>query len=400
MAAGGGGRSAPIPRVASSRRRIQAAAWALLLAGFVASGCRPVAEARATLPPGDYTPREEHRLKLPKDRAQQIRDAALRRARVWREPAVPVEKFDFRANPPGPGAFRLDQEVVCRFQPEDAKGYSPKFHCVLPGGDLVKVKYGHQSTEVRTEVAATRLLSALGFGADRMYVVRKVRCFGCPQYPYPKAYWAEALLIDFDKYADFDFVAIERTFEGRKIATDASEGWSWAELDRLDPRQGASPRAEVDALRLMAVFLNNWDNKDDNNRLVCLPGEWSEETASCSASFALIHDVGSGFGPRQLDLEGWRSTPVWADEASCRVSMRALPYQGVTFGEPQISEAGRQFLARRLRQLSDGQLRDLFVAARFTGHDGSPAAGKQVDDWVRAFDDRVRQIADRAPCPR
>jgi hypothetical protein len=394
--AAGGGRNAPSTSVASSRRRIQAAA--LLVAGL-AIGCRPVAEARPTLPPGDYTPREEHRLKLPKGREQEIRDAALRGARVWREPAVATAEFDFRANPPGPDAFRSDQELVCKFEPVDAKGYSPKFHCVLPGGDLLKVKYGHESTEVRTEVAATRLLTALGFGADRMYVVRSVRCFGCPRYPYPKAYWAQAFLIDFEKYVDFDFVAVERTFPGRKIATDASDGWSWRELDRLDPRQGGSPPAEVDALRLMAVFLNNWDNKDENNRLVCLPGAWSEETASCSASFAIMQDVGSSFGPRQEDLAGWRRLPVWADEAGCRVSMKALPYQGVSFGEPEISEAGRQLLARKLRQLSDRQVHDLFAAARFT-EGGANAAAASIDDWARVFADRVRQIADRAPCPR
>jgi hypothetical protein len=385
--------------VASSRRRIQTGARAVVAAAALASACRPAAEARPTLPPGDYTPRAEHRLKLPKARAEDIREAALRRARVWREPAVPIGEFDFRANPPGPDAFRVEQELVCRFEAEESRGYSPKFRCVLPGGDLVKVKYGHESTEVRTEVAATRLLSALGFGADRMYVVEKVRCFGCPRYPYPKIYWLQSFLIDFDKFVDFDIVSVERTFEGLKIATETHEGWAWPELDRIDPRQGGSSRAEVDGLRLMAVFLNNWDNKEENNRLVCLPGAWSENEGSCTASFALMQDVGSSFGPRQLNLEGWLGTPVWSDQASCQVSMRDFPYHGVSFGEPRISEAGRRFLAGRLRQFSDRQVRDLFLAARFTDYDRSSPAARQVDNWVRAFDERVRQIADRAPCP-
>jgi hypothetical protein len=75
--------------------------------------------------------------------------------------------------------------------------------------------------------------------------------------------------------------------------------------------------------------------------------------------------------------------------------MRALPFQGVSFGEPQISEAGRQFLAARLLQLSDRQIRDLFAAARFADE-----GGVTLDNWVRAFDERARQIVDRAPCPR
>jgi hypothetical protein len=385
--------------VASSRRRIQTGARAVVAAAALASACRPAAEARPTLPPGDYTPRPEHRLKLPKARAEEIREAALRRARVWREPATPIGEFDFGAEPPGPGAFRSEEELVCRFLAEESRGYSPKFRCVLPGGQVVKVKYGHESTEVRTEVAATRLLSALGFGADRMYVVRNVRCFGCPRYPYPKIYWLESFLIDFDRFVDFDFVSVERTFPGRKIATETHEAWTWPELDRLDARQGGSPRVEVDALRLMAIFVNNWDNKEENNRLVCLPDAWSEDTATCGASFALMQDVGSTFGPRQLDLEGWRSTPVWTDEASCQVSMRNFPYHGVSFGEPRISEAGRRFLADRLRQVSDRQVRDLFLAARFTDYDRASPAARQVENWVQAFDHRVRQIADRAPCP-
>ncbi len=49
---------------------------------------------------------------------------------------------------------------------------------------MLKVKYG-ASPEVHTEVAATRLMHALGAGADRMYLVDTLRCFGCPEDPYP-----------------------------------------------------------------------------------------------------------------------------------------------------------------------------------------------------------------------
>ena len=52
-------------------------------------------------------------------------------------------------------------------------------------GEIVKIKYGRSNPEVYTEVAATRLLAALGFPADRMFVINRVRCFGCPPDPFP-----------------------------------------------------------------------------------------------------------------------------------------------------------------------------------------------------------------------
>src|SRR5689334_20128890 len=66
----------------------------------------------------------------------------LRRARVWQPPPQPIPRADLSTNPPGPGAFRADEELSCEFLLEDSPGYSPKFQCRLPGGDEIKVKYG------------------------------------------------------------------------------------------------------------------------------------------------------------------------------------------------------------------------------------------------------------------
>jgi len=47
-------------------------------------------------------------------------------------------------------------------------------------GAVVRVKYGKDTHEVYSEVAATRLLWALGFYADEMYPVR-LKCLQCPE---------------------------------------------------------------------------------------------------------------------------------------------------------------------------------------------------------------------------
>jgi hypothetical protein len=315
---------------------------------------------------------------------------------VWREPAQPIGAADLGANPPGPDSFRPDEEVACTFRLRPSQGWSPKFECALPSGEEVKVKYGHNSVEAFGEVAATRLLTALGFGADRMYVVKSVRCRGCPAYPYPRYGILDAVRQGGSREVTFTLAAIERKMPGRPIKASHA-GWTWPELDRIDPAAGGSSRAEVDALRLMAVFLNHWDNKGSNQRLMCLDA--TDGASGCARPFAILQDVGETFGPRGVDLDGWTGTRVWSDPAACRVSMKALPYAGATFGEAQITEGGRRFLGESLRQLSHAQIVALFQGARFPKYYRQSKRGRDAENWAAAFEDRVRQIVDRPPCP-
>jgi hypothetical protein len=70
----------------------------------------------------------------------------------------------------------------CHFQLSDLGGTTPKFRCALDDGSEVRVKYGFGS-EIPAEAAATRLLAVLGFGADRVTLVERLRCYGCPREP-------------------------------------------------------------------------------------------------------------------------------------------------------------------------------------------------------------------------
>jgi hypothetical protein len=113
----------------------------------------------------------------------------------------------------------------------------------------------------------------------------------------------------------------------------------------------------------------------------------------------LLQDVGSTFGPSKVDLEAWKKTPIWANRASCLTSMKDLPYHGATYGEARISEQGRRFVADRLSKLSDRQVTDLFASSRFDEELGLLRRRSAIEDWVRAFKERVRQIVDGPPCP-
>lgn len=324
------------------------------------------------------------------------RDDALARAKVWQPPTTPIAEADLRG--PGPSPFQDSGRIDCRYQLRITSGRTPKFHCVLPDGRVIKVKYGRANAEPRTEPAATRLLSVLGFGADRMYHVKRVRCLGCPTYPHPDWSVLNALFARAGDHVDFEDVSVEDPLPGRTIEAGDTQGWTWHEMDRVDPARGGASRAELDALRLISVFLADWDNKAANQRLVCLPGG-DVPDGGCRTPFAYLQDVGATFGPKGLNLEAWKATPVWTDPSACGVSMKSLPYHGATFRDTVISEGGRRLLADGMKQLRRQQISDLFTAAGFTAYVRSSEAGRNVENWVNAFEDKVRQIADRPACP-
>jgi hypothetical protein len=329
------------------------------------------------------------------------RDEVLSRAQFWQQPDTPIEAVDFAKS------GEAIPQVNCRFHVTELGGTTPKFDCHLENGELVRVKYG-KTGEVPAEVATTRLLRALGFGADQVTYVERLHCYGCPKEPFSvmkavEVTKAEALykklMLSYDDYEPFTWAAVERKFEGRAIETEKLAGWAMFELDKVQPAKGGAPRAHVDALRLFALFVAHWDNKSENQRLVCRSQDDWKEGQRCDRPFALLQDVGATFGPSKVDLEAWKAAPIWEDRGKCLTSMRKLPFNGATYGEAAISEAGRRFLADKLANLSERQIVDLFTTSRFDDAVGMMRRTAAITDWVTAFKARVRQIAEGPACP-
>jgi hypothetical protein len=240
-----------------------------------------------------------------------------------------------------------------------------------------------------------------------MFVVQAVHCAGCPRFPFQSLQchdrFGVALLcfggpIDYDQVRTFTTTVIERRMEGTVIEAVDDQGWSWYELDTVDPARGGSSRAEVDAFRLIAILLAHWDNKGPNQRLLCPPGQALPD-GRCAEPIAMIQDLGATFGPERVDLLSWRKTPVWRDRATCTISMSTQPYRGATFPERRVSEAGRVLLAGLLEQLSARQLEDLFTASRIILYDAIDAESRAAGAWVGVFLDKVKQIRQGGPCP-
>jgi hypothetical protein len=353
-------------------------------------GISVVALSTAALAWPDASGRDGDPPKPPSADELRLRDEALARTRVFAGTSFDAGAIDVAKDP---NTDAIDPALTtCRFLPTDPTGTTPKFDCELPGGEKIKVKYGW-SREIPAEVAATRLLDALGFAADRMSRVKTLRCYGCVVSPFHVRVAMQKLgltkqfdaHLEYDHFIDFTDVAVERKLKGESVEAGDVKGWDFHELAKIDPARGGAGRAEVDALRLMAMFLNHWDNKARNQRLLCV----GSDSENCAHPVAMIQDTGSDFGPSKMNLDHWWHTPIWADAATCTLSMKGFPWDGATFEDVQISEEGRQLFGNRLKQLPAPQIEALFTAAGFDN----------VDQWVAAFQARARQVSERAACP-
>ncbi|MEK9145097.1 MAG: hypothetical protein AAB339_05765 [Elusimicrobiota bacterium] len=321
----------------------------------------------------------------------------LRRARLWQE--TDPASMDLLNGPQGEGAYRFKDEVRCVFEERDPAfpigGHTKKFPCVDAAKTRLKVKYDpSQNTEIFGEVAATRLFWALGFYAERMYSVR-LACGNCPKDPFVSDAPPRAERV-------FEPVTLQKRLEGTEILSGEMEGWTFDELDLVEEARGGASKAQVDALKLLAVFVNHGDNTHNQQRILCPAGD-----PRCPRPILYVTDLGGTFGGKGYftSLRNWtRKARIWKDPSAC-----VADFEGMSPGyrDPRISEAGRAFLAGLLGRLSEKQVRDLFTGARFDALNDIelPLPDKNgktrkatIEDWVRVFMDKRSQIL-KAKCP-
>jgi hypothetical protein len=352
---------------------------------------RPKEHARSSKKSSDKALTKSDRALTKKERL-----AFIRSAQVWAP--TNVSEMDLRAGPQDGDAFQPNQTVACDYVEEKLSGHSRKFDCAISEGDVVKVRYGEENGEVEGSVIASRLLWALGFGADRLYAVRVI-CRGCSSDPWNHRGRVRGEFL-------FDPAAIERKPKGHEMKGSHKGGWAWPELDLVDEQEGGATKAQRDGLKLLAVFIQHTDSKAEQGRLLCLPKGWNGE--KCEAPFMMLHDVGLTFGQANywnrasigsVNFSKWSTAPLWKDAAAC-VGDLSKSATG-TLDNPKISEAGRAFLAGLLVQLTDQQLHDLFEGARVELRSRRPNSSEPpatVDEWVAAFKLKRQEIVS-ARCP-
>ncbi len=349
----------------------------------------------------------------------------LARAELWRP--VDIAALDLRKGKSGSKGYEASppEALTCRFaEPSEVEpgGKSPKFYCFeADDDDDIKVKYTRDELtanrnlpingEVFGEALGTRLFWALGFYADHGYL-SSVICENCPSSDPWKVYEGQ----DSPRLATREFrqTFLEEKLKGKKIeecreidpddATKCLEvrddqGWSWGEL----VANSKAPKVHVDALRLLAAFVQHADNKAANQRLVCTE---IAADGTCAKSAAYAQDLGTTFGKKTLfgydkaKLDSWKNVRVWKDPAKCQANL-GIHWTG-SMSDPKVTEASRKFLADLMVQLSDKQIEDLFRGSHVDAREptSTPAQREQlIQQWVAAFKDKRSQLVNHR-CPQ
>jgi hypothetical protein len=165
----------------------------------------------------------------------------------------------------GPGGPQHQPHGPFKFVKEDLNGTSPKFVVTDADGVKWKAKLGVES---HPETAASRLLWAAGYFADEDYFLPDMKVDGMPSSLRRGEKFVEANGIVHD-------VRMKRYLKGE----DKAGTWKW----RDNPFTGTR---ELNGLRVMMALLNNWDLKDENNKVYDYEGK----------RIYLISDLGASFG--------------------------------------------------------------------------------------------------------
>jgi hypothetical protein len=366
----------------------------------------------------------------------------LAHATIWKDPGD-LSPQDILDGPAGALPYTYQQAtreaIQCAFAKpgKELGGRSEKFLCRTNDGKTLRLKYWNPereqgNREVFATVAATRLLWALGFDTLPSAAIN-IRCVDCPEDP----------MTGHGERRPRDYVAEVQAYPpaGPWILSreDHDEGWSWKALDEATAMLPPGPeritqRTHFAALTLLGVFLQHGDRKPEQQALYCQstvniqaghaePAETGgfasifverPDATSCATPAAAIVDVGATFGgggrtsngvSAKMDLDTWRRRTVFRDQDKdedadglCRGRLVASEAAG-RGGErnPVISEEGRQFLLQQLQRLTPAHVRALFRAARVDmlgqASRGTSPDARIIDEWVTAFEDKVREIA-------
>ena len=266
----------------------------------------------------------------------------------------------------------------------------------------VKVKYQRRkgnNKEIYAELASTRLLSSLGFAADKNFFVNEVYCQNCSEDPWNNSSETPGIRL-------FSSNTTESKFKGTKIEDMTDYGWVPSELKinlSDDSELAKTQSAHRNALLLLSALIQHSDNKPANHRLVCAAKP--DANGACPADakvVAMIQDVGAtlGDGKKQMgfitdsakmNLRGWASARVWKDAVNCIANQHATRTENNDGLFPTITEAGRQHLAKLLTGLASGpngraRLEKIFAEAQVHELKTSPAA------WADALTKKIQAI--------
>jgi hypothetical protein len=271
----------------------------------------------------------------PQDRASEKSRSAL----MWRDPG-PLDSRDLFW---GSGAPDGVPQPPFRFKEEDTSGTQPKLLVSDAGGSLWDVKFGAES---RSEIAANRVVWALGYLVEEAYFIAEGEILGAPRLERANEYVA----------ADGRFTAAR--FKRRNPAMERTDdGWSFAQNPFVGTR-------DLSGLALVMNLINNWDIEGPRNNAIL---RVTRPDGSVEHWY-IVADLGGTFGRMggrlakrsKWNLSDFLIEPFIESAGDDRLD---LHYDGMDPSLDDVPIEHARWFGSLASGLSDAQLRRAFEAA-------------------------------------
>ena len=278
---------------------------------------------------------------------------------LWREP-TDIESRDL-FNGPGGESMKPNLSRVT-FIRDQSGGYSTNYRVRDGSGKIWVAKL---RAEAQPETASVRLLWALGYMTEINYLVPCIKIEGAPASSSKKCEGG-------------GFANVK--FEARPAKVKRLETWRWAS----NPFSGTK---EFQGMIVLMSFINNWDLKDDNNKIIFRP-----DGASGPELQYILSDLGATFGKTGGFMSRSRNKPedyvkskfIEGVEGN-RVKFSYSGKNSALFENITVEQA--KWIGTWLSRLSDKQISDAFRAANY-----SPEEVQMLTGAVRARIDQLSRL--------
>lgn len=197
---------------------------------------------------------------------------------LWREPSD-IESRDLFLGPGGE-EMKPDLSRVTFVKDQAGGGYSINYRVRDGAGKTWVAKL---RSEAQPETAAVRLMWALGYMTEVNYLVPCIRIEGAPA-------------ASVKKCEGGGFANVK--FEARPAQVKRLENWQWANNPFANTK-------EFQGMIVLMSLMNNWDLKDDNNRILYVP----TGASGGPELHYILSDLGATFGKTGGFLSRSRNKP-------------------------------------------------------------------------------------------
>ena len=263
---------------------------------------------------------------------------------------VQVEKQDLFL---GPGGRDMQPDLShITFIKQETGGYSKKFRIKDGSGRTWVAKIGN---EAQSETAAVRVLSGIGYVTEINYLAPRLTIPG-------KGTFTNVRL------------------EARPDNVKRGKEWKWGKT----PFEGTP---QMQGLKFMMAFMNNWDTKSANNVIIKNGNERQYVISDLGVTFGKTGSNGLPLfwriGRSRNDPKGYARAKFITGVKHGRVKVHFNGKNGGMMKNFTVEDA--RWLASLLTRLSDKQIRDAFVAGNYSDVD--------VNLLSNAVKDRISQLA-------